>query len=353
MRRVPGSSPVRAIETIVSRVRRSASAGIVTRSTTTTRLSGGRGSSRPAGGAAAASGEAASGTAEPFGAWSPAVTNRARSTRCLLPPSRTSISSARRSVTTRPSPSVAMRSMTTRSALAPKTGGSWGVAEDCGAAEEPRRASATASGKQPGGSHGGLGASGGRGPRVAPNEARAAPLRGGSPAGLDSGDSRTMRCAPMKARFAVMVVLAAALTEGCRRAETPAPSPSPTVAVATPTRPRPPLHPDSLARRPFGRRRPPRPLARHRAGARPLPGPLRDDEGSVRHRGDARVGAPRGRPLLQPRAGRLLRRRRLLPCDRRLHGPVRDQRRTPGQCRVAGGPASPTTRSPSRTGAGW
>ena len=38
----------------------------------------------------------------------------------------------------------------------------------------------------------------------------------------------------MKARFAVMVVLAAALTEGCRRAETPAPSPSPTAAVATP-----------------------------------------------------------------------------------------------------------------------
>jgi peptidyl-prolyl cis-trans isomerase A (cyclophilin A) len=39
----------------------------------------------------------------------------------------------------------------------------------------------------------------------------------------------------MKARFAVMVVLAAALTEGCRRAETPAPTPSPTAAVATPT----------------------------------------------------------------------------------------------------------------------
>ena len=39
----------------------------------------------------------------------------------------------------------------------------------------------------------------------------------------------------MKARFAVMVVLGAALTEGCRRAETPAPSPSPTAAVATPT----------------------------------------------------------------------------------------------------------------------
>ena len=60
MRRVPGSSPVRAIETIVSRVRRSASDGIVTRSTTTTRLSGGPGSSRPAGGAAAASGGARS-----------------------------------------------------------------------------------------------------------------------------------------------------------------------------------------------------------------------------------------------------------------------------------------------------
>lgn len=38
----------------------------------------------------------------------------------------------------------------------------------------------------------------------------------------------------MKARFAVMVVLAAALTEGCRRAETPAPTPSPTATVATP-----------------------------------------------------------------------------------------------------------------------
>jgi len=37
----------------------------------------------------------------------------------------------------------------------------------------------------------------------------------------------------MKARFAVMVVLGAVLTEGCRRAEAPAPSPSPT-AVATP-----------------------------------------------------------------------------------------------------------------------
>jgi len=37
----------------------------------------------------------------------------------------------------------------------------------------------------------------------------------------------------MKARFAVMLVLGAVLTEGCRRAETPAPSPSPT-AVATP-----------------------------------------------------------------------------------------------------------------------
>ena len=39
----------------------------------------------------------------------------------------------------------------------------------------------------------------------------------------------------MKARFAVMVVLAAVLTPGCRRAETPAPSPSPTAVVATPT----------------------------------------------------------------------------------------------------------------------
>ena len=40
----------------------------------------------------------------------------------------------------------------------------------------------------------------------------------------------------MKARFAVMVVLGAVLTEGCRRAETPAPSPSPTaVATAAPT----------------------------------------------------------------------------------------------------------------------
>ena len=37
----------------------------------------------------------------------------------------------------------------------------------------------------------------------------------------------------MKARFALMVVLGAVLTQGCRRAETPAPSPSPT-AVATP-----------------------------------------------------------------------------------------------------------------------
>ena len=39
----------------------------------------------------------------------------------------------------------------------------------------------------------------------------------------------------MKARFAVMLVLGAVLTEGCRRAETPAPSPSPTLAVAPPT----------------------------------------------------------------------------------------------------------------------
>jgi len=39
----------------------------------------------------------------------------------------------------------------------------------------------------------------------------------------------------MKARLAVMVVLAAALTEGCRRAETPAPTPSPTATVSTPT----------------------------------------------------------------------------------------------------------------------
>jgi peptidyl-prolyl cis-trans isomerase A (cyclophilin A) len=38
----------------------------------------------------------------------------------------------------------------------------------------------------------------------------------------------------MKARFAVMLVLGVALTQGCRRAETPAPSPSPTVAVASP-----------------------------------------------------------------------------------------------------------------------
>ena len=37
----------------------------------------------------------------------------------------------------------------------------------------------------------------------------------------------------MKARFALTVVLGAVLTQGCRRAETPAPSPSPT-AVATP-----------------------------------------------------------------------------------------------------------------------
>jgi peptidyl-prolyl cis-trans isomerase A (cyclophilin A) len=35
----------------------------------------------------------------------------------------------------------------------------------------------------------------------------------------------------MKARLAVMVLLGAVLTEGCRRAETPAPSPSPTIAV--------------------------------------------------------------------------------------------------------------------------
>jgi peptidyl-prolyl cis-trans isomerase A (cyclophilin A) len=43
----------------------------------------------------------------------------------------------------------------------------------------------------------------------------------------------------MKARLAVMLVLGAVLTEGCRRAETPAPSPSPspspTAAVALPT----------------------------------------------------------------------------------------------------------------------
>ncbi len=38
----------------------------------------------------------------------------------------------------------------------------------------------------------------------------------------------------MRSRFAVMVVLGVVLTEGCRRAETPAPSPSPTTAVATP-----------------------------------------------------------------------------------------------------------------------
>ena len=147
----------------------------------------------------------------------------------------------------------------------------------------------------------------------------------------------------MKARFAVLVMLGTALAAGCRRAETPAPSPSPTVALATPT-PAPPPRPlrrpppSRLLRPPLlGRRRPPRPLARHRAGARPVPGPLRDDQGAVRRRGDARVGAPRGRPLLQPRAGRLLRRRRLLPRDRRLHGPVRDQRRPAGQRRVAGG----------------
>jgi peptidyl-prolyl cis-trans isomerase A (cyclophilin A) len=38
----------------------------------------------------------------------------------------------------------------------------------------------------------------------------------------------------MKARFAVMLVLGAVLTEGCRRAEAPAPSPSSPAAVATP-----------------------------------------------------------------------------------------------------------------------
>ena len=141
----------------------------------------------------------------------------------------------------------------------------------------------------------------------------------------------------MKARFAVMLVLGVVLTEGCRRAETPAPSPSPTAAVALPT-PSPTATPAPSPAAPSPAAGPPRPVARHRAGARPLPGSLRDHEGSVRRRGDARVGAPRGRPLLQPRAGRLLRRRRLLPRDRRVHGPVRHQRRPPGQRRMAGGP---------------
>jgi peptidyl-prolyl cis-trans isomerase A (cyclophilin A) len=38
----------------------------------------------------------------------------------------------------------------------------------------------------------------------------------------------------MKARFAILLVLGAALTGGCRRAEAPSPSPSPTTAAATP-----------------------------------------------------------------------------------------------------------------------
>ncbi len=68
---------------------------------------------------------------------------------------------------------------------------------------------------------------------------------------------------------------------------------------------------------------------------RDLQGEVRNDEGQLRDRGDEELGAARRRPLLQPRQDRLLRRRRVLPRDQRLHGPVRDPRRAGGERCVA------------------
>ena len=113
----------------------------------------GDGSEVPGGGGA---GGGAVGAASSLSRPPPAVTNRANSRRCGLPSSYTAISSGRRSVTRCPSLSVAIRSMTTRSALAPKTGGFWGAAD-----EGARRVSATASGSSRETLTGGLGARGG------------------------------------------------------------------------------------------------------------------------------------------------------------------------------------------------
>ena len=62
----------------------------------------------------------------------------------------------------------------------------------------------------------------------------------------------------------------------------------------------PALRGDRRAPRPVGAR----PVARDRPGARGLPCRLHDDQGRLRRRGAPQLGAPRGRPLLQPREAR-------------------------------------------------
>ena len=70
-------------------------------------------------------------------------------------------------------------------------------------------------------------------------------------------------------------------------------------------------------------------------GARRLQGEVHDDQGRLRRRGAPRLVPERRRPLLRPRQDRVLRRHALLPRGRRLHGPVRDQRRSRGDREVA------------------
>ena len=72
------------------------------------------------------------------------------------------------------------------------------------------------------------------------------------------------------------------------------------------------------------------PAALNAQGARAVQGEVRHEQRPVRRRGPSRLGAARRRSLLQPRAGRLLHQRAVLPVDRRLHGAVRHERHARG-----------------------
>ena len=88
------------------------------------------------------------------------------------------------------------------------------------------------------------------------------------------------------------------------------------------------------------------PVRPEREGARDLQGQVRHLEGRFRHRGHAGLGPQRRRPLLQPGEERLLRRVQVLPRHLRLHGPVRDQRRSGPEQRLERG------EDPRRSGPG-
>jgi peptidyl-prolyl cis-trans isomerase A (cyclophilin A) len=126
----------------------------------------------------------------------------------------------------------------------------------------------------------------------------------------------------MRARFAVLVVLGAAFAGGCRRAEAPAPSPSPTTAVATPTpSPRPVILDPSRATE--------RAPDRFRVRFETTRGPFVVEV--------TRAWAPAADRFYNLVRAGYYDDVALLPRDRELHGPVRDQRAT-GSTLRGGGP---------------